>query len=398
MRILFCTNSLGARGGIEMVTIVKANSFADIPGCEVAVCYTDRGTYPHDVIHPLSDKVRVYDLGVPFWDLYPLNAKNLLVNAPKKFLKLRRVLKRVIRDFRPDIVITTGSYEKFGVASIRPSRLLGKTCAKVREYHFCSNYRDYLPHKPPVAWLAAAFEYRVLGRMFDMNYLLTREDMETNFKGRKGFDYMYNPVTFSAPERRPIPERDNAVIVVCRLTAQKNVHAIICAWAAISGDVPSWRLRIVGDGDQRKELESLADKLGVMDTVEFLGFRKDIPELLSHSKILVMTSRYEGFTLNMLEAIVCGTVPVAYRAPYGPADLITDGVDGVLVDYMDEAQFAIRLKALIQSPERLEAMSEAAVERSRDFLPGNIAIQWMEKYGGLLQKIRNRSGSWSPIF
>ena len=367
-----------------MVTIVKANSFADIPGCEVAVCYTDRGTYPQDVIHPLSDKVRVYDLGVPFWDLHPLNAKNLLVNAPKKFLRLRSALKRVIRDFRPDVVITTGSYEKFGVATIRPSRLLGKPCAKVREYHFCSNYRDFLPRKSWVADLAAVFEYRVLCWMFDMNYLLTREDMETNFRGRKGFDYMYNPVTFSMPERRPMPERDNAVIAVCRLTAQKNVHAVIRAWAAISADVTGWRLRIVGDGDQRRELEALAVELGIADTVDFLSFRKDIPELLSRSKILVMTSRYEGFTLNMLEAIVCGTVPVAYRAPYGPADLITDGVDGVLVDYMDEAQFAIRLKALILSPERLEAMSKAAVERSRDFLPGNIAIQWMEKYKRIL--------------
>lgn len=384
MRILFCTNSLGAKGGIEMVTIVKANSFADIPGNEVAVCFTDRGSYPQDMIHPLSDKVRVYDLEVPFWDLYPLNLKNLLVNAPKKFLRLRKTLKRVISDFRPDIVITTGSYEKFGVATIRPSRLLCKPCAKVREYHFCSNYRDYLPHKSRLAQLAAAFEYRVLGRMFDMNYLLTREDLETNFKGRKGFDYMYNPVTFSTSERRPMSERDDAVIVVCRLTDQKNVHAIIRAWAAIRGDVQGWGLRIVGDGDQRQSLEALAEKLRVADTVNFLGFRKDIPQLLSRSKILAMTSRYEGFTLNMLEAIVCGTVPVAYRAPYGPADLITDGVDGVLVDYMDEAQFAIRLKALIQSHDRLEAMSKAAVERSRDFLPGNIAMQWMEKYEGIL--------------
>ena len=367
-----------------MVTIVKANSFAEIPGCNVAVCYTDRGNYPQDMIHPLSDKVRVYDLGVTFWDLHPLNLRNLLVNAPKKFMLLRKALKRVIRDFRPDVVITTGSYEKFGVATICPSRLLGKPCAKVREYHFCSNYRDYLPHKSRVAGLAEAFEYRALGRMFDMNYLLTREDLETNFKGRKGFDYMYNPVTFCPPERRPMSERDDAVIVVCRLTDQKNVHAIIRAWAAICGDVAGWRLRIVGDGNRRQELEALADKLGIADTVDFLGFRKDVQELLSRSKILAMTSRYEGFTLNMLEAIVCGTVPVAYRAPYGPADLITDGVDGVLVDYMDEVQFASRLKALIQSPDSLEAMSKAAVERSRDFFPENIASQWMEKYRELL--------------
>lgn len=384
MRILFCTNSLGARGGIEMATIVKANALADIEGNEVAVCFTDRGTYPDDMIHPLSEKVRVIDLGVPFWDLHPLSLRNLLVTAPAKFRRLRRAMKRVILDFRPDIVISTGSYEKFALATIRPASLLGKACAKVREYHFCSNYRDYLPRKSRVASLAAFLEYNVLGRMFDMNYLLTREDMETNFKGRKGYDYMYNPVTFACGHRLPVPERDRAVIVVCRLTAQKNVHAAIRAWASISGDVPGWRLRIAGDGEQRQELETLAGALGVADTVDFLGFRTDVAELMGRSRILAVTSRYEGFTLNMLEAIACGTVPVAYRCPYGPADLITDGVDGLLVDYMDERQFAATLRALIQSPGRQEAMSRAAAARALDFTPGLTAARWMDKYREIL--------------
>ncbi len=384
MRILFCTNSLGAKGGIERVTIVKANAFAEIEGNVVAVCFTDRGNYPHDMIHTLSDKVEVIDLGVPFWNLYPLNLRNLLFVAPAKFVKLRSSLKKVIRGFCPDIVITTGSYEKYALASIRPSAILGKPCAKVREYHFCSNYRDYLPVRSGLASLAASFEYNILGKMFDMNYLLTREDLEAHFHGRKGFDYMYNPVSFSYCPCIPMAERDKAVIVVCRLTAQKNVHAIIRSWAAIMDDVPEWKLRIVGDGDQRRELEALAVSLGASRSVEFLGFRKDVPELMSRSRILAMTSRYEGFTLNMLEAMVCGTVPVAYKAPYGPLDLITDGVDGVLVDYMDEAQFAERLRSLIMDPFRQEQMSRAACERVKDFMPDRIASRWMNKYNELL--------------
>lgn len=222
-----------------------------------------------------------------------------------------------------------------------------------------------------------------------MNYLLTREDLETHFKGRKGFDYMYNPVSFPRRRRIPMTEREKSVIVACRLTDQKNVHAIIRSWAAINGDAPGWVLRVAGDGDQRHELEALAASLGVADTVEFLGFRKDMEELMSTSRILAMTSRYEGFTLNMLEAMVCGTVPVAYKAPYGPSDLITDGVDGILVDYMDEASFATSLKSLIGDSRRLEAMSRAACERVKDFAPDRIASRWMMKYGELLSRTTN---------
>lgn len=391
MRILFCTNSLGAKGGIEKVTIEKANAFADLDGNEVAVCFTDKGTYPDYMIHPLSPKVSVVDLGVPFWDLYPLNLKNLMVTAPKKFWRLRKALKKTILDFRPDIVITTGSYEKFGLASLRPSSLLGKPCAKVREYHFCSNYRDYLPKKSRIAHFAADFEYNVLGRMFDMNYLLTHEDLVTNFNGRKGFDYMYNPVSLRIPSRKPMSERDQAVTVVCRLTDQKNVHAVIRAWALIKDEVSGWVLRIVGDGCQRQELEDLASELNLRDTVEFLGFRKDIPELLCRSRILAVTSRYEGFTLNMLEAIACGTVPVSYCSPYGPKDLITDGVDGVLVDYMNEKQFASKLKELMTSPDKLEEMSEAAVMRARDFQIERVIARWMYKYSELLRNIQKKN-------
>lgn len=386
MRILFCTNSLGAKGGIEKVTIVKANTFADMEGVEVAVAFTDRGTYPHDLIHPLSPKVRVIDLGVPFWDLYPLNFKNLLVVAPRKFSGLRKAIKRAIVDFRPDIVVTTGTYEKYALATIRPSKLLRKPSAKVREYHFNSNYRKLALRKSAIGAIAETIEDRMFGWLFDMNYLLTREDWEKNFKGRKKFDYQHNPVTYTAGDRIPMSGRDKTVAVVCRLTHQKNVPATIRAWAAIKDHAPEWKLRIVGDGEDRRELEELTRQLDATDSVEFMGFRKDVPEILSHSRILAVTARYDGLSLNIVEAMAAGTVPVSYRTPYGPTDVITDGVDGVLVDYMDEGQMATALLHLIQDEERTEAMSTKAVERARDFSTEKIAVQWMEKYKALLIK------------
>lgn len=132
------------------MTIVKANALASISGNEVEVCFTDKGTYPDDMIHSLSEKVMVTDLRVPFWDLYPLSLKNLTICTPRKFRTLRKALKKTIPDFLPDIVITTGRYEKYALATICPVSLLC-TCAKVREYHFNSNYRDFLPHK---SWIS----------------------------------------------------------------------------------------------------------------------------------------------------------------------------------------------------------------------------------------------------
>lgn len=385
MKILFCTNSLGAKGGIEKSLIIRANAFAEVKDIEVAICYTDKGTYPEDLIYPLSDKVKVIDLGVPFWDLHPLSLKNILVEAPKKFIRLRRSIKSTIRIFAPDIVITTGSYEKFALASLKPTKLIGKPCAKIREYRFNSTYRNYLPEKPWAIRIAEIFEFRFLCNMFDMNYLLTKEDKQSNFKNRRNFDYMYNPVHISESPRIPMSKRDKAVIVACRLEDQKNVHAIIRAWASIIKDTPGWILRIAGDGSQREELEMLARSLGVNDSVQFLGFRRDIPNLMRCSRIMAMTSRYEGFMNSMIEALSEGTISISYRTPYGPSDLITNGVDGVLVNYMDESKFASNLKEIMLSAEKQEEMSKAAVVRANDFKIDKIIAQWITKYNELLK-------------
>lgn len=120
MRILFCTNSLGVFGGIERVTIVKANALAEIPGNEVAICYTDKGNFP-ETIHPLSDKVNVYNLGTPYWGFTSI--RKIARDFIKTVLATRRALLRVVDSFKPDVIISTGSYEKFAIASITSKSL-----------------------------------------------------------------------------------------------------------------------------------------------------------------------------------------------------------------------------------------------------------------------------------
>lgn len=387
MKILICTNSLGAKGGLEKITIIKANAMADA-GHEVAVCYTDKGTYPDDMIFPLSQKVRVYDLGVSFWDLYPLSIRNLLITAPKKFIGMRKSLRRVIADFSPDVVITTGSYEKFGVASLNPARITGHPAIKVREFHFNSNYRRYTDNMrfPSVAeWV----DLKLLPHFFDKCFLLTKEDYETNFRGNKKYDYVHNPST--SEMTTPLPpwhQRSRKVITLARLEYQKNIEAMLRVWSIVAPRRPDWTLEIVGDGSLRGQLEDLASQLGISDSVTFSGFRKDVTQRLVDSRIYLLTSRYEGLPLVILEAMGAGSVPVSFRTPYGPADIIQDGVNGVLTDYNDTQQMAQRLITLMDDDEKLARMSSAAAERTSQFSIRRIIDLWISKYNALLNARR----------
>lgn len=386
MKILICTNSLGAFGGLERVTIVKANALAKMPGNEVMVCFTDKGTFPERTIHPLSPQVRVVDLGVSFWDLHPINLKNMLITAPRKFYALRRALKKVIAEFSPDVIVTTGSYEKFALASINPSRIVARPAVKIREYHFNSNYRIYIMSRTAskiLGWL----DNDVLSRRFDMNYLLTRANKEAFFNRRENFDYQYNPCSFAPKD--PVPDMDdrsNSLIAVNRPDRLKNTEGLLKIWSLIADKAGDWRLNVIGIEGQYNGLGGKVKDMHLDNSVRCLGFRKDVEDLLLDSRILVMTSISEGMPMAMLEAMGCGVVPVSYRTPFGPSDIITDGVDGVLVDYMDEKQFAEKLLALINDPGRLQRMSAAAVRRSRDFDVDKIAGEWMQKYEGLLDK------------
>lgn len=384
MVILFCTNSLGAFGGIERATIVKANALADIQDVSVHVCYTDQGSFPNNTIHPISSKVVTHDLGITFWDLYPLNVRNLLLVAPKKFVCLRKSLKRLIKAVSPDVVISTGSYEKYALASIK----LPKCAVKIREYHFNSDYRRYLGRSVLFS-VAEFFEYNILGRAFDMNYLLTKEDYAKHFSGKSNFWYQGNPCPFTVDLSDDI-KRENYVVTVCRLASGKNIAALLRIWQRIAPAHPDWSLLIVGEGPERKPLEEMALVLGIAHRVRFLGFRNDVYDVLKVCRIMALTSKYEGFGLTLIEAMSAGVVPISYRTPYGPADIINDGADGVLVDYMHEEQFADKLSALIDSPQRLSEMSKNAILRSQDFSPANIALQWMTNYNNLLSKKRIR--------
>ena len=86
------------------MTIVKANALADIDGMEVGICFTDRGDYPHTV-HPLSPKVKIFDLSTPYWELDTL--WKVATGYLRKVYDGHRALSKVIDNFQPDILVTT---------------------------------------------------------------------------------------------------------------------------------------------------------------------------------------------------------------------------------------------------------------------------------------------------
>lgn len=134
-----------------------------------------------------------------------------------------------------------------------------------------------------------------------------------------------------------------------QLIARKGIADMIRAFNEVFSLHPGARLTLIGDGDQRTELEALAQSLPCHHAVSFLGFRQDRLQLSQQFDVFLMTSSLEGIPRCLMEAMIVGTPVVAYDIP-GVDQLITDGQTGLLAPLGDWQQLAARCEQLIRDP------------------------------------------------
>ena len=147
-------------------------------------------------------------------------------------------------------------------------------------------------------------------------------------------------------------------VAVGRLATVKNLPMLIGAFALARRQRPGLRLRIVGDGPQRGQIEGLAVATGVEASVGFLGFREDVDGILRDADVFVLSSLSEGSPMAILEAMRARLPVLATRVGGIPA-MVDDGKTGLLVAPGDEAAMAAAMVRLADAPGEAAAMGEA---------------------------------------
>lgn len=157
------------------------------------------------------------------------------------------------------------------------------------------------------------------------------------------------------------------VPVICfvgRLTEQKGPDLLIKAASQLRDRSRDFQLWLVGDGPLQTALESHVRKLGLEGVVRFLGYRKDVPELLAASDLFVLPSRYEAMSISLLEAMAAGK-PCVVTDVGDNARLIEQGSEGLVVPPEDETALAAALQRLLSDPSLRRAMGAAARQKAR---------------------------------
>ena len=161
-----------------------------------------------------------------------------------------------------------------------------------------------------------------------------------------------------------------------RFTPQKGYDLLIPAYATIAAAHPDWRLRICGNGPRQAELQQLVEEHAVGDVVTLAPRARDLGAELARASIFVLSSRFEGFPLVLLEAMSKRMAVVAFDCPTGPADLLEDGRNGLLVPAEDIGGLAIAIDRLMADGDLRARLAAAAAETASRFTVDGLGPRW----------------------
>jgi glycosyltransferase involved in cell wall biosynthesis len=199
-----------------------------------------------------------------------------------------------------------------------------------------------------------------------------------------------NPVELpvASPSRARFAGTGSAKIAIAmgRLVPQKGFDLLLEAFAGIAGRHPEWSLKILGAGPLKDELETHGRSLGLQARVSFLGETSDPFTVLRAADLFVFPSRFEGLPNALAEAMGCGLPAISFDCPTGPADLIRNGVDGILVPAGDVAGFAAAMDTLMSDAALRARLAGRAPEVLTRFSLEKIITLWEQLFDDILPK------------
>jgi glycosyltransferase involved in cell wall biosynthesis len=213
--------------------------------------------------------------------------------------------------------------------------------------------------------------------------VLTEADL-ADYRGLLGSRVVQVPDAVDPPPGGGVAALDAPVVVAAgRLTRQKGFDLLIRAFATVAARHPEWTLRIYGGGPERPALERLIAERALAGRVELRGPTQPLADALRETSVFVLSSRFEGFGMVIVEAMRCGLPVVSFDCPNGPSDIITPGRDGVLVPPEDVGALAAALGDLLADDARRRAYGAAAVEKGAAYDPAAIGARWDALLDGL---------------
>ena len=376
MKIVYCIAGTRYPGGMERVLANKANWLVE-NGYDIVIVTTDqRGMSP---FFPLDKRIRCIDLNVNYEENNGKSFANKLLHYPLKQYWHKKRLVAVLNRERPDVTVSMFCNDAGFITRLNDGS------KKVLEIHFSKFKRLQYGRKGlwrlADLWRSKQDEKTV--RRFDKFVVLTEED-----KGYWGnlpnIAVIPNANTFVTDQIALLENKK--VIAVGRYTYQKGFERLIKAWKMLASQFPDWKLDIIGEGEEHEALQKLIDSYRLGQQVTLVHPTQQIERVYRNASLLVLSSRYEGLPMVLLEAQAFGLPIVAFACKCGPRDIVSDQETGILVAEGDIEGLAKGMSTMMENEALRKQMGVKAKAVSLRYDEDVIMKKWMDLFHQLTTK------------
>lgn len=370
MKIVYTILGTFNSGGMERVLANKANYLAQM-GYEITIITTDQKDRP--AFFALHDNIRCIDLGINYTD----DANKGTISKAFSFLKRQKLHKRKLQQvlvaIKPQITISMFDNDASFISKIEDGS------KKIAEIHFSRFKRLQYGNKGIKGFvdkIRSQQDYKI-AKGFNKFIVLTHED-KTYWKGLDNIRVIPNANSFESDRQAQLAHKE--VIAIGRYDYQKGFDELIHIWKSVADKFPEWKLKIYGQGPLKEEFQRLIQSLELESSILLLPPTKNIKQAYLDSSILVMTSRYEGLPMVLLEGQVCGLPMIAYSCKCGPKDIITDGSNGFLIEEGNRSDFSEKLIRLMEDASLRTRMGNASVVNAKAYAEDKIMNMWINLF------------------
>lgn len=359
-KICFFSGDISRTGGTERVSLLIASGLSKMD-YDISVLSYQNG------IKPSFD----YDKKIKFYSLHLEKNKGFFSRKIMPYVKLLKFNKKHHQDIIINVDVLLANYT-LPIRKFLKSKMISWEHFNYRSNNGTKN-RDYARK------ISAKFaDYIVVLTDADLN------EYKSMLKVRCPIKRIYNPVTGKAKKSNL---KEKIVLSSGRFTYQKNFQELINIWEKIEFSTNDWKLIICGSGEDYNEISSMIKEKKLKNVI-LPGFCNNMEEYYKKASIYVMTSRYEGFPMVLLEAQQYSIPLIAYDCFTGPSEIINNGKNGYLIDFGDRDAFKERLLYLMNNKKILENMSKNAYNDCNRFTIDKVVRQWENVIDELSKKSR----------
>ena len=354
MNIIYVIEDYSENGGVERIVSDKANTLSAQYHHDITVISVYRDNRKEQF--KLDDGVKLIHLDVPFAKRTNNSIIRLLSRLYTIIIAIKR-LNKEIKQLHPDIIFFTTTLG----AILLP--FCHTKARKIYESHLARNFNPF----NKIFFLTELKAERII--------CLTSGDAK-EYKHAKRVDIIPNYINEVKSHVEDYSVKK--AIAVGRLENQKGFDILIDCWKEISRQYPDWQLDIYGEGSCREELQQQINSLQLVDKVKLCGRNYKIIEVYPQYSLHLMTSRYEGLPMTLIEAQACGLPSVVFNFQYGASDIVSDGCNGLIIEQGNRKLFIEAAMKMMSSEELRKEYGNNAIETGKRYSKENIFRKWIQ--------------------